>query len=172
MIDLLKGGARRLSGSPVLLRMLVVGRLLVPLGTLLAVLITMIGMGVLLYFGYATGAGLAGPLLVCGALAIAAILVGSSRLHSQLLKPLLNWRMRLLMCAKGHGRNLPLQEVGVLGSVTRDLDGLSGELIDLYEEWTTRWPARLGSSASRLRRSRSSMTSPRKSIRWTTLRSC
>ena len=139
MIDLLKGAiARRLSGSPVL-RMLVVGRLLVPLGTLLAVLIAMIGMGVLLYFGIATGAGLAGPLLVCGALAMAAILVGSSRLHSQLLKPLAELENAVAdVCEGGAWSNLPLQEVGVLGSVTRDLDSLSGELIDLYEDMDNR----------------------------------
>ncbi|HXK56451.1 MAG TPA: hypothetical protein PLZ16_07375 [Gammaproteobacteria bacterium] len=55
MHNSLKGAvARLLSGSPVL-RILVVGRLLGPLGILLAVLVVIIGMGILLFLGIATG---------------------------------------------------------------------------------------------------------------------
>ncbi len=58
---------RLLSRSPVL-RILVVGRLLGPFGTLLAVLIAIIGMGLLFYFGVTTAENLTGLLLLCGAL--------------------------------------------------------------------------------------------------------
>lgn len=130
--------AKLLSGSPVL-RILVVGRLLAPFGVLLAVLVALIVMGLLLYFGNASGESLAKPLLVCGFLAVAAIAVGSSRLRSQLLKPLAELESAVAdVCAGGVWSNLPLQEVGVLSTVTRDLDSLSGELIDLYEDMDNR----------------------------------
>lgn len=139
MQNLLKGAVTRLlSGSPVL-RMLVVGHLLGPLGTLLAVTIAIIGMGLLLVFAAIKGESLAELMLTCGILAMGAILIGSSRLHSQLLKPLAELESAVAdVCEGGSWSNLPLQEVGVLGPVTRDLDSLSGELIDLYEDMDNR----------------------------------
>ncbi|MCB1850304.1 MAG: GAF domain-containing protein [Gammaproteobacteria bacterium] len=129
---------RLLSRSPVL-RILVVGRLLVPFGTLLAVLIAIITMGSMLFLGYTSGGSLAGLLLGCGALALSSILVGASRLRSQLLKPLAALESAVAdVCEGGLWSTLPLREVGVLGPVTRDLDSLSGELIDLYEDMDNR----------------------------------
>ena len=135
----LKGVVTRLlSGSPVL-RILVVGRLLGPFGILLALLISMVGMALLFLFCGMTGERLAVLLLGCCALALGAILVGSSRLHTQLLKPLAELESAVAdVCEGGAWSNLPLQEVGVLGPVTRDLDSLSGELIDLYEDMDNR----------------------------------
>jgi len=139
MQNFLKGVVTRLLSRSPVLRILVVGRLLGPFGTLLAVLIAIIGMGLLFYFGITTAENLTGLLLLCGALALGAILVGSSRLHSQLLKPLAELESAVAdVCGGEPWSNLPLQEVGVLGPVTRDLDSLSGDLIDLYEDMDNR----------------------------------
>ena len=124
--------------SPVL-RILVVGRLLGPLGGLLSTLLFSLVLVALLFAGMLTEQNLAGLLLLLGLLSLLATLIGLSRLRSQLFKPLAELEHAVADVCQGEPwSNLPLQTVGVLGPVTRDLDSLSGELIDLYEDMDNR----------------------------------
>jgi len=140
--------------SPVL-RILVMGRLLGPLGGLLGTLLFNLVLAVLLVTGTVTGQRLAGLLLLIGILAMVAALVGLNRLRSQLLKPLAELEQAVADVCQGEPwSNLPLQTVGVLGPVTRDLDSLSGELIDLYEDMddrVARQTRRLGQQTTSLK---------------------
>ncbi|HHH38278.1 MAG TPA: GAF domain-containing protein [Sedimenticola sp.] len=82
---------------------------------------------------------LGGLLLAIGGIALAAAFVGASRLRDQLLKPLVELEQSVADVCEGEPwSNLPLKTVGVLGPMTRDLDSLSGELIDLYEDMDNR----------------------------------
>ncbi len=123
--------------SPVL-RILVVGNLLGPLSTLLLALLGILILAVLYTLGLVNQ--ITAPLLLLSViLALVAILVGVSRLRSQLLKPLAELEQAVADVCEGEPwSNLPLETVGVLGPVTRDLDSLSGELIDIYEDMDDR----------------------------------
>ena len=124
--------------SPIL-RILVAGRLLGPLGALVGTLLFSLTLSLLLFLGVGLEQNLGGLLLLVGLLALIAGLVGASRLRSQLLLPLVELERAVADVCEGEPwSNLPLKAVGVLGPVARDLDSLSGELIDLYEDMDNR----------------------------------
>lgn len=124
--------------SPVL-RILIAGRLLVPLGVLGLILLTDLVFALVLFNGSGGGRQLSVLFLLTSTLALGAALVVAVRLRNQLLRPLVELeRMVGEVCDGGPWSNLPLENVGVLGPVTRDLDSLSGELIDLYEDMDNR----------------------------------
>jgi len=130
--------ATLMNRSPVL-RIMVAGRLLGPLGLLSIILLFDFVLSLLLFSGIGKEQHLGGLFLLTNLLALATILVGASRLRNQLLRPLVELeRMVAEVCDGGPWSNLPLETVGVLGPVTRDLDSLSGELIDLYEDMDNR----------------------------------
>ncbi len=123
--------------SPVL-RILVVGRLLGPLGLLLGTLAFNLVLALLFVSGYLHD-NLPLLFLVTAGIALVAALAATWRLHRQLLQPLAELERAVADVCEGEPwSNLPLETVGVLGPVTRDLDSLSGELIDLYEDMDNR----------------------------------
>lgn len=122
-----------------MLRILVMGRLLGPMGILLVTLLLNLTLAFLLFSGIADQQKAGGFLILVGLVALVAGLIGASRLHSQLLKPLVELEQSVADVCEGEPwSNLPLKTVGVLGPVTRDLDSLSGELIDIYEDMDDR----------------------------------
>ncbi len=131
MSDLLKR-------SPIL-RLLVVGRLLGPLGILVATLILNLLLALAVYIDVAAEQQVAALFILFGVISLTAAFVGAARLRNQLLKPLVELEQAVADVCEGEPwSNLPLKTVGVLGPVTRDLDSLSGELIDLYEDMDNR----------------------------------
>ncbi|MCP3871403.1 MAG: histidine kinase [Gammaproteobacteria bacterium] len=127
-----------LKRSPIL-RLLVVGRLLGPLGVLVVTLLLNLLLALAVYSGVTAEQQITGFSIVIGVVSLVAALIGAIRLRSQLLKPLVELEQSVADVCEGEPwSNLPLKTVGVLGSVTRDLDSLSGELIDLYEDMDDR----------------------------------
>jgi len=127
-----------LKRSPIL-RLLVVGKLLGPLGILVATLILNLLLGVAVYIGIAAEQEAAALFILIGVISLMAAFAGAARLRNQLLKPLVELEQSVADVCEGEPwSNFPLKTVGVLGPVTRDLDSLSGELIDLYEDMDNR----------------------------------
>ncbi len=122
-----------------ILRILVVGRLLGPLGALATTLVFNFILAILVFAGIGSEHNLPVLMILVGFLSMVAGLVGAGRLRSQLLKPLVELEQSVAdVCQGDPWSSLPLESVGVLGSVARDLDSLSGELIDLYEDMDNR----------------------------------
>ncbi|MES9959973.1 MAG: histidine kinase [Sedimenticola sp.] len=122
-----------------ILRILVVGRLLGPLGALATTLVFNLVLAILVFAGVGQEHNLPVLMILVGFLSLVAGLVGAGRLRSQLLKPLVELEQSVAdVCQGDPWSSLPLESVGVLGSVARDLDSLSGELIDLYEDMDNR----------------------------------
>jgi two-component system nitrate/nitrite sensor histidine kinase NarX len=135
----MKGRFTRLMSNSAVMRILIVGRLLGPFATLVLVLLAILLLTLGMVSGWIPAEWPVPLLLGCAAIGSLAILIGSSRLHSQLLKPLAQLEHAVAdVCEGGPWSNLPMGDVGVLGPVTRDLDSLSGELIDLYEDMDNR----------------------------------
>ena len=127
-----------LNRSPIL-RILVAGRLLGPLGIIMASLLFSLSIAVLLVSGFGTKQNLGWLFLLVVSVALVTSLVGAVRLRNQLLKPLVELEQSVADVCEGEPwSTLPMETVGVLGPVTRDLDSLSGELIDLYEDMDNR----------------------------------
>ncbi|MEE9358319.1 ATP-binding protein [Candidatus Vondammii sp. HM_W22] len=121
------------------LRILVAGRLLVPLGALAASLVIHLFISILIFLGVGADYGIAALDLMTGLFSFGAMLVGAVRLRTQLLKPLAQLEKSVADVCEGEPwSTLPMDYAGVLGPVTRDLDSLSGELIDLYEDMDNR----------------------------------
>jgi two-component system nitrate/nitrite sensor histidine kinase NarX len=96
-------------------------------------------LALLLCGGVGSEKGTGGLLLLAGGVTLVAAFMGASRLRGQLLEPLVELEQSVAdVCEGGPWSNLPLKTVGVLGPMTRDLDSLSGELIDLYEDMDNR----------------------------------
>ncbi|MEW7979410.1 MAG: ATP-binding protein [Candidatus Sedimenticola endophacoides] len=118
-----------------ILRILVVGRLLGPLGALVATMLFLFVLVALMAAGLGAGQNLEILALLVASLALVVGVVLAGRLRSQLLRPLVELEESVAGVCQGEPwSSLPLESVGVLGAVTRDLDSLSGELIDLYED--------------------------------------
>lgn len=128
----------RINRSP-MLRILVIGRLLGPMGILIITLLLNLTLVFMLFFDIGNQQKTGGFLILVSLAALVAGLIGAGRLHSQLLKPLVELEQSVAdVCEGVPWSNLPLKSVGVLGPVTRDLDSLSGELIDIYEDMDDR----------------------------------
>jgi two-component system nitrate/nitrite sensor histidine kinase NarX len=122
-----------------ILRILVVGRLLGPLGALLFTLAFNLVLALLMFAGIGQEQNLAILMVLVASLSLIAGVVGGIRLRNQLLKPLVELEQAVFDVCQGEPWSaLPLETVGVFGSVARDLDSLSGELIDLYEDMDNR----------------------------------
>ncbi|WP_321528633.1 ATP-binding protein [Sedimenticola selenatireducens] len=120
------------------LQVLVAARMLGPLITLAAVLL----FSLLLLLWYTPGAdsGIFRLLFLAAILvAIGAFIVGVNRLRNRLLAPLVQLERAVGDVCQGEPwTTLIFDDVGVLGPLARDLDSLSSELIDLYEDMDNR----------------------------------
>lgn len=120
------------------LQVLVAARMLGPLITLAAVLL----FSLLLVLWYTPGAdsGIIRLLFLAAILvAIGAFIVGVNRLRNRLLAPLVQLERAVGDVCQGEPwTTLIFDDVGVLGPLARDLDSLSSELIDLYEDMDNR----------------------------------
>lgn len=77
--------------------------------------------------------------LVSTLVAIGAFIVGVNRLRNRLLAPLVQLERAVGDVCQGEPwTSLLFDDVGVLGPLARDLDSLSSELIDLYEDMDNR----------------------------------
>ena len=93
--------------SPIL-RILVAGRLLGPLGALVGTLLFSLTLSLLLFMGVGLEQNLGGLLLLVGLMALIAGLVGASRLRSQLLLPLVELERAVADVCEGEPwSNLP-----------------------------------------------------------------
>lgn len=118
---------------PVILRN---GHLLGPIGLLLVAVAGLLGL-TLVMWGQGNPATPWLALLVL--LLLLAFVSAAALLYSQLLKPLVELEQAVGDVCQGEPWSaLPMESVGVLGPVARDLDSLSGELIDLYEDMDNR----------------------------------
>ncbi len=125
-----------LKRSPIL-RILLAAHLFVPFGILVLSITFSAVLSLSLFLG--AGEALSGLFLLSGVLAIVAGIVGAERLHSQLLKPLVRLESSVADVCQGEpGASLPLENVGVLGAVMHDIDSLSGELTEVYEDMENR----------------------------------
>ncbi|MEN8174974.1 MAG: histidine kinase [Pseudomonadota bacterium] len=110
-----------------------------PLTVLVSGLAIAIVGGTLLLAGIADAALLL-PLLIPGAIAsVVGLGVLAWRLRRQLLEPLANLEESVAQVCQGEpGASVSLDEAGVLGSMVRDIDSISEELTDLYEDMDNR----------------------------------
>ncbi|TVO75481.1 ATP-binding protein [Sedimenticola selenatireducens] len=120
------------------LQVLVAARLIGPLVTLAFVLL----FNLILVFLFVRGgdAGVIGILFLLSSLvAIASFALGVNRLRNRLLAPLVQLERAVGDVCQGEPwTTLVFDDVGVLGPLARDLDSLSSELIDLYEDMDNR----------------------------------
>ncbi len=120
------------------LQVLVAARMLGPLIILASALL----LSLLLSLGSVPDAeaGLVQLLLLASTLvAIGAFIVGVNRLRNRLLAPLVQLERAVGDVCQGEPwTSLLFDDVGVLGPLARDLDSLSSELIDLYEDMDNR----------------------------------
>jgi len=122
-----------------ILRILVAGRLLGPLGGLVSTMLFTFVLILLIVAGAGKGENLPALALLVSFLSLVAGLLLAVRMRSQLLTPLVELEESVADVCQGEPwSSLPLESVGVLGPVARDLDSLSGELIDLYEDMDNR----------------------------------
>ncbi|MCG8427340.1 MAG: histidine kinase [Chromatiales bacterium] len=132
------GKLKRMLKKSAVMRILLVGRLIWPLGVLVGTLLFTIVFSAVVYLS-SEEHKLAGVFLIVAVIALLAVIVGALRLRQQLLKPLAELEQAVNdVCHGEPWSSLPLDSVGVLGGVARDLDSLSGELIDLYEDMDNR----------------------------------
>ncbi|MCW8889701.1 MAG: histidine kinase [Sedimenticola sp.] len=120
------------------LQVLVAARLIGPLITLAVTLL----FNLLLVFWFVQGgeAGSIGILFLISLLiAMGAFVLGVNRLRNRLLAPLVQLERAVGDVCQGEPwTTLIFDDVGVLGPLARDLDSLSSELIDLYEDMDNR----------------------------------
>jgi two-component system nitrate/nitrite sensor histidine kinase NarX len=120
------------------LQVLVAARLIGPLVTLAFVLL----FNLILVFLFVRGGdtGVIGILFLLSSLvAIASFVLGVNRLRNRLLAPLVQLERAVGDVCQGEPwTTLVFDDVGVLGPLARDLDSLSSELIDLYEDMDNR----------------------------------
>ncbi|PLY16107.1 MAG: histidine kinase [Sedimenticola sp.] len=134
-----QGRLMRLLKRSSVLRLLLVGRLFWPLGVLAASLLFNLFLSIYLYAGLDGEHRFSRMFLLVAIVALTAGILGAVRLRQQLLKPLGELEQAVNdVCHGEPWSSLPMESVGVLGGVARDLDSLSGELIDLYEDMDNR----------------------------------
>ena len=86
-----------------------------------------------------SGAALEGLLLVAAAASFIGLAVSGKRLRGQLLKPLAKLEYAVAKVWQGEpGASVLLEDAGVLGGMVHDIDSISGELTDLYEDMDNR----------------------------------
>lgn len=120
------------------LQVLVAARMLGPLITLATVLL--FSLLLVLWYLPAVDSGLIHLLFLAAILvAIGAFIVGVNRLRNRLLAPLVQLEQAVGDVCQGEPwTSLLIDDVGVLAPLARDLDSLSSELIDLYEDMDNR----------------------------------
>ncbi len=122
-----------------ILHILVGGKLLLPFGFLAASLVGGLLIALLLFLNLGDPQSFTALLLLLGGIALVAGVVGALRLRSQLLMPLVRLEESVAEVCEGSPLNtLPFENVGVLGAVVHDIDNLSGELTELYEDMEER----------------------------------
>ncbi|HIP53052.1 MAG TPA: histidine kinase, partial [Chromatiales bacterium] len=135
-----RGSFQQLLDRSSVVRILVAGRLLWPIGILALALTVSLMLASLLYFGVLAGQVAIAALLVGLVVSAITLMVTAERLRRQLLKPLARLEQSVAQVCQGEpGARLPLdEERGVLDTMVRDIDSLSEELTDLYEDMDSR----------------------------------
>lgn len=132
-------GLKRLLSPSAVFRILKAGRLVWSLGVLGVSLLLNTVIGALLYLDFENHQRYLWVFLLVSIISLVAAVVGAIRLRQQLLKPLAELEQAVYdVCHGEPWSSLPIERVGVLGGVARDLDSLSGELIDLYDDMDNR----------------------------------
>ncbi len=122
-----------LLGAHPVLRILVAARLVWPLGLLLGLVLAALALAL------ARPPASAWLLPALLGLTLALLLVLVQRLRSQLLKPLTTLEESVAQVCQGEpGAHLEPAKHGVLAAMVRDIDSLSEELTDLYEDMDSR----------------------------------
>ncbi len=85
------------------------------------------------------GMGAIATLAVACLLALLGLVMAGARLRRQLLKPLVTLEASVAQVSQGEpGATLPESDTGVLSGMVRDIDSLSEELMELYEDMDSR----------------------------------
>jgi len=121
------------------LQILLSARLVWPLTTLVIGLVVTIATAALLVQGVGQESVLERLLFVAAITAVVGLVMSGRRLRKQLLKPLAKLEHAVAQVWQGEpGASVLLEDVGVLGAMVRDIDSISEELIDLYEDMDNR----------------------------------
>lgn len=121
------------------LEILLAARLVWPLTVLVIGQLTSLVSGVLLLSGIAPQTVSERLLLLGVAASVFSLVVAGRRLHGQLLKPLAKLESSVAQVCQGEpGATVVLRDAGVLGSMVADIDSISEELTDLYEDMDNR----------------------------------
>jgi two-component system nitrate/nitrite sensor histidine kinase NarX len=132
------------------LRILVAARLVGPLLALALALSTSACLATLAYARPQGADLLSGTMLVLAALAMVIFAVLVQRLRSRLLKPLTVLEESVAQVCQGEpGASLEPARSGVLAHMARDIDSLSEELTDLYEDMDSRVARQTGRLAQK-----------------------
>jgi two-component system nitrate/nitrite sensor histidine kinase NarX len=133
------GGLSGLLERQPVLRILVAARLVGPLVALAGVAGASVALAALVYVQPEARGVLSGPLLVLLLVMVLLLLLLVQRLRSRLLKPLTTLEASVAQVCQGEpGASLGPVRSGVLAHMARDIDSLSEELTDLYEDMDSR----------------------------------
>ena len=121
------------------LEILLAARLVWPLTVLVVGQLASLLSGFLLWSGTGPRAPVERLLLLGVVASLVGLAVAGRRLRSQLLKPLAKLESSVAQVCQGEpGATVVLRDAGVLGSMVADIDSISEELTDLYEDMDNR----------------------------------
>ena len=121
------------------LEILLAARLVWPLTAAVVGQLTGLVTGAMLLHGVGSETVVKQLLLLGACVSVVGFVVAGRRLRSQLLKPLARLESSVAQVCQGEpGATVVLHEVGVLGGMVRDIDSISEELTDLYEDMDNR----------------------------------
>jgi len=121
------------------LRILLTARLVWPLTVLIIGLVITIGTAAALLHGSGGELVLERLLFIAAISSVVGFAVTGVRLRRQLLVPLATLESSVAQVCQGEpGASVLLENVGVLGGMVKDIDSISEELIDLYEDMDNR----------------------------------
>lgn len=122
-----------------ILDILLAARLVWPLTALALGLVTAVAVTALLIFGNGDDAALERLLIVAALASVVGMVVAGWRLRRQLLGPLARLQSSVAQVCQGEpNASVVLDDAGVLGGIVQDIDSISEELTDLYEDMDNR----------------------------------
>ncbi len=127
------------TGRQGILDILLAARLVWPLAVLvLGLVISMVALGMLV-FGLGGHELLTRVLIVGAVSSVIGLIVAGLRLRNQLLGPLARLQSSVAQVCQGEpNASVVLDDAGVLGNIVHDIDSISEELTDLYEDMDNR----------------------------------
>lgn len=127
------------TGRQGIIEILLAARLVWPLTVLVLGLVIGIVAIVMLKFGVGGHQALTRVLVLGAILSVVGLVVAGLRLRNQLLGPLARLQSSVAQVCQGEpNASVVLDDAGVLGNIVQDIDSISEELTDLYEDMDNR----------------------------------